>query len=209
LTLPSEEAHAVGPWRLTPGEVAAQRPGSQIKKMCGWPLGPTWSTRSTSCGGWSPARDRITPASVLAAGRRSPSSTVRTACEAADISGKATRSRRGRPGCVAVPTRFRRSPEPSPATNVTGLNPTRGDRSTLSTHRRSGGQDSDGPLRQAPLRSRSPRQRVHGSTSFTRSTDHFQGTRKGAGRSVGQTGWTRHCPLATKRATPPPHPHCR
>jgi hypothetical protein len=35
--------------------------------------------------------------------------------------------------------------------------------------------------------------RLRSRTSFTRSTDHFQGTRKGAGRSVGQTGWTRHC----------------
>jgi hypothetical protein len=49
-----------------------------------------------------------------------------------------------------------------------------------------------------------PDSECYSSTSFTRSTDHFQGTHKGAGRSVGQTGWTRHCHSLPASNTPPP-----
>src|SRR5947209_6058828 len=44
------------------------------------------------------------------------------------------------------------------------------------THRRAGGQDSDGASAQAPLRSRTLVRCVHHRTSHTRPTDHLQDT---------------------------------
>jgi hypothetical protein len=51
------------------------------------------------------------------------------------------------------------------------------------THRRAGGQDSDGASAQAPLRSRTLVRCVHHRPSHTRPTDHFQDTLDG-GRPI-------------------------